>query len=82
MKVTQDDFLLLLERSGLALYGERWKASIADDLGISYRTLQNWLNRTYAAKPDEVLPKLLVLLQQREQQTADLIADINRGINA
>ena len=82
MKVAQDEFLLLLERSGLALYGERWKASIADDLGVSYRTLQNWLNRTYAAKPDEVLPKLLVLLQQREQQTVDLIADINRGINA
>lgn len=81
MKVTQDEFLILLERSGLALYGERWKASIADDLGVSYRTLQNWLNRTYAAKPDEVLPKLLVLLQKREQQTVGLIADINRGMN-
>ena len=78
----QGEFLLLLERSGRALYGERWKASIADDLGVSYRTLQNWLNRTYAAKPDEVMPKLLVLLQQREQQTANLIADINRGINS
>ena len=77
----QGEFLLLLERSGRALYGERWKASIADDLGVSYRTLQNWLNRTYAAKPDEVLPKLLVLLQKREQQTVDLIADINRGMN-
>ena len=81
MKVTQDEILDLLQRTGFALYGERWKAGIADDLGISYRTLQNWLNRTYAAKPDEVLPKLLVLLQQREQQTVDLIADINRGIN-
>lgn len=81
MKVTQDKLILLLERSGLALYGERWKASIADDLGVSYRTLQNWLNRTYAAKPDEVLPKLVVLLEQRHQQTGDLIADINRGIN-
>ena len=82
MKVTQDEFLFLLERSGLALYGERWKASMANDLGISYRTLQNWLNRTYAAKPDEVLPKLLVLLKQRHQQTGDLIANINRGINS
>lgn len=81
MKVTQDEFLLLLQRAGLALYGERWKSGIADDLGISYRTLQNWLNRTYAAKPDEVLPKLLVLLEQRHQQTGDLIADINRGIH-
>lgn len=81
MKVTRDEFLILLERSGLVLYGDRWKASIADDLGVSYRTLQNWLNRTYAAKPDEVLPKILVLLQQREQQAAGLIADINRGIN-
>jgi len=81
MKVKQDEFLLLLQRAGLALYGERWKASIADDLSISYRTLQNWLNRTYAAKPDEVLPKLLVLLEQRHQQTGDLITDINRGIH-
>lgn len=78
----QDEYLELLQRAGLALYGERWKAGIADDLGISYRTLQNWLNRTYAAKPDEVLPKLLVLLEQRHQQTSDLIADINRGINS
>lgn len=82
MQVTQDEFLILLQRAGIALHGDRWKRGVADDLGISYRTLQNWLNRTYAAKPDEVLPKLLVLLQQREQQTADLIADINRGINA
>lgn len=82
MKVKQDELILLLERAGLALYGERWKRAIADDLGVTYRTLQNWLNRTYAARPDEVLPKLLVLLQQREQQTVDLIADINRGINA
>ena len=62
MKVAQDEFLDLLQRSGLALYGERWKAGIA--------------------KPDEVLPKLLVLLEQRHQQTGDLIADINRGINS
>ncbi len=81
MKVKQDEFLLLLERAGLALHGERWKRAIADDLGITYRTLQNWLNRTYAAKPDEVLPKLLVLLQQREKQIDGLVDDINRGIN-
>ena len=56
--------------------------SIADDLGITYRTLQNWLNRTYAAKPDDVLPKLLVLLQQREKQIDDLVDDINGGINS
>lgn len=82
MKVKQDEFLLLLKRAGLALYGERWKRAIADDLGITYRTLQNWLTRTYATKPDEVLPKLLVLLEQRHQQTGDLITDINRGIHS
>lgn len=82
MKVKQDEFLLILERAGLALYGERWKRAIADDLGITYRTLQNWLNHTYAAKPDDVLPKLLVLLQQRDHHIADLIDDINRGINS
>lgn len=82
MKVKQDEFLLLLERSGLALHGERWKRAIADDLGVTYRTLQNWLNRTYAAKSDDVLPKLLVLLQKRDQQIDDLVADINRGINS
>ena len=82
MKVKQDELILLLERTGLALHGERWKRAIADDLGITYRTLQNWLNRTYAAKPDDVLPKLLVLLQQREKQIDDLVDDINRGINS
>lgn len=82
MKVKQDEFLLFLERAGLALYGERWKRAIADDLGITYRTLQNWLNCTYAAKPGDVLPKLLVLLQQREKQIDDLVGDINRDIDA
>ena len=82
MKVKQDEFLSLLERAGLALYGERWKRAIADDLGVTYRTLQNWLNSTYAAKPADVLPKLLVLLQQREKQIDDLVDDINRGINS
>lgn len=82
MKVKQDEFLLLLERAGLALHGERWKRAIADDLSISYRTLQNWLNRTYAAKPDDVLPRLLVLLQQREKQIGELVGDIDRGINS
>ena len=81
MKVIQDEFLLLIERAGLALYGERWKRAIANDLGITYRTLQNWLNRTYAAKPDDVLPKLLVLLQKREKQIDNLVDDINKGIN-
>ena len=81
MKVDQSEFLLLLERAGLALHGERWKRAVADDLGITYRTLQNWLNRTYAAKPGEVLPKLLVLLQQREKQIDELVDDINRGMN-
>ena len=82
MKVKQDEFLILLERAGLALHGERWKRAIADDLGITYRTLQNWLNRTYAAKPGEVLPRLLVLLQQRGKQIDDLVKDISKGISS
>ena len=82
MKVKQDELILLLECTGLALHGERWKRAMADDLGVTYRTLQNWLNRTYAARPDEVLPKLLVLLQQREKQIDNLVHDINRGINS
>lgn len=81
MKVKQEELILLIKRAGLALYGERWKRAIANDLGVTYRTLQNWLNRTYAAKPDDVLPKLLVLLQQRKKQIDDLVDDINRGIN-
>ena len=80
MKVSQDELLDVLERTGIALHGERWKIAIADDLNISSKTLHNWLNRTYAPKPEEVLPRLLVLLQERGQQIADLVADINRGI--
>lgn len=28
---------------GHALYGERWKSALADDLGVTYRTLHRWV---------------------------------------
>ena len=82
MKVKQDELLSLLKRAGLALYGERWKRAIADDLGVTYRTLQNWLNSTYAAKPADILPKLLILLQQRERQIDNLVDEVSRGMDS
>lgn len=41
----------LLERVGLALYGDEWKSAIADDLGVPRRAVQNWANGRNAIPP-------------------------------
>lgn len=76
----QERILSLVERTGIALYGERWKTALACDLGVTYRTLQNWLDRSFAVKADEVLPKLHERLAANHKDLEDVIADVRAAI--
>lgn len=76
----QERIISLIERSGFALYGERWKTALATDLGVTYRTLQNWLDRSFAIKGDEVLPRLYERLTTNQKDLEDVIADVRAGI--
>lgn len=76
----QERIISLIERAGLVIYGERWKTALACDLGITYRTLQNWLDRSFAVKTDEVLPKLHERLAANHKDLEDVIADVRAGM--
>lgn len=78
--MNQERIISLIERTGLALYGERWKTALAGDLGVTYRTLQNWLDRSFAVKADEVLPKLHERLAANHKDLEDVIADVRAGM--
>lgn len=80
MKVNQEHIISLIERAGLALYGDRWKTALATDLGVTYRTLQNWLDRSFAVKAGEVLPKLHERLAANHKDLEDVIADVRAGM--
>ena len=33
----------LIRRTGKALYGDRWRAALADDLNVTERTVRRWV---------------------------------------
>ena len=80
MKVGNIEIIKLIEQSGIALYGERWKTALSADLNISYRTMQNWLDGDYAPKPEIVLPQLHQLLKQNSNELGNLIVRIEGGM--
>lgn len=80
--VQQEDVLDLLRRSGRALHGDRWQASLSRDLGVTDRALRYWLDGTNSVPVNEVLPKLLAILHGRQEATGFLISDINRKLRS
>ena len=77
-----EDVLDLLRRSGRALHGERWQVPLSRDLGVTDRALRYWLDGTNTVPVNEVLPKLVAILQGRQEATAFLIYDINRKLRS
>lgn len=53
-----------IELAGRALYGDRWQAPIARDLGVSTTAVQDWKNGKSTPRPG-VFRDLLPLLQRR-----------------
>lgn len=47
----------LITQYGRALYGARWRAAMADDLGVSERTVRRWAKGEFQV-PEGVLREL------------------------
>lgn len=65
------DNLDLLRLVGEALYGERWQAPIAVDLGVSDRAVRYWLSKTSPC-PDDTGNRLLQIVILKREALADL----------
>ena len=61
--------------AGRALYGERWQAPLARDLGVSHRTVRRWVSGE-SPMPEGVEADLRALLAEREQKIRGLAVDI------
>lgn len=58
--------LELLRLVGEALYGERWQAPIAADLGVSDRAVRYWISATTHC-PDDIGERLLAIVQRKQR---------------
>lgn len=61
----------LLRLVGEALYGERWQAPIAADLGVSDRAVRYWLSSANPC-PDDVGMRLLKVIIYKRDRIVDL----------
>lgn len=66
----------LLTRIGHALYGERWIAPLARDLGLPMMTLRHWaIGSRNPADPDGVRDQLVSLTEKRAAELGALAAE-------
>ncbi len=63
--------LELLRLVGEALYGERWQAPIAADLGVSDRAVRYWIS-TANPCPDDLGVRLLAIVGRKRETIAGL----------
>ena len=71
----------LLTEAGTALYGERWRAPLADALGIGRDTLQFWLNgKTPVTVTHPIFVRLADMLEARAAPVAAAAHKIRRAI--
>lgn len=61
----------LLRLVGEALYGERWQAPIACDLGVSDRAVRYWLSAANRS-PDDLDARLLSIVQTKHEALGGL----------
>lgn len=61
----------LLRLVGEALYGERWQAPIAADLGVSDRAVRYWISSANPC-PDDVGMRLLKVIVSKRDGIIDL----------
>jgi len=63
--------LELLRLVGEALYGERWQAPIAADLGVSDRAVRYWISIANPC-PDDLGVRLLAIVVRKRETIAGL----------
>jgi hypothetical protein len=64
-----------LKNVGEALYGEHWMGRMADDLGVSDRSLRRWANGSVEI-PQGVWEDLLELMRFRREALDDKICQV------
>ena len=69
----------ILRECGTALYGERWRSSLAIDLSVSERTVRNWNDGDHPI-PSDVLPRLLNLIEARRLTLDGIVERIRERI--
>lgn len=69
-----------IERVGLLLHGERWQSALADDLGVSRRTVFYWLEGE-SVMPADLGPRLCRLLRRRRRDLSLALKQILRRID-
>lgn len=62
-----------LRATGVALFGERWQAPLAEMLGVAPRTMYRWASGQKEI-PAGVWPELAEVCHQREKGLAGIIA--------
>lgn len=67
----ENGHLELLRSVGEALYGERWQAPIATDLGVTDRAVRYWISATNPC-PDDLGMRLLAIVVHKRDSLAEL----------
>ncbi|PAQ03743.1 hypothetical protein CIT25_02790 [Mesorhizobium mediterraneum] len=70
----------LLDAVGPALYGARWQSPLARDLGVTDRTMRNWVAQKHEV-PDHVPRQLHRLLLERGSAVQSTIALVERHLH-
>jgi hypothetical protein len=61
-----------LTASGIAAFGPRWQTDIADALGVSDRTVRNWVSGKYQI-PSTVSADIVLMLKRRRNEIDEAI---------
>lgn len=63
----------ILRAAGEALYGGQWQSPLSRDLGVTDRTVRNWVVGQHG-EPADLPSRLLPLLRARADRLAHVIA--------
>jgi hypothetical protein len=70
---------VILRNVGEMLYGARWQAPLARDLGVTDRTVRNWAGGHGC--PTDVGTRLLPILRRRGDSVTHLISTIENSLD-
>ncbi len=62
----------ILKAAGEALYGRQWQSPLSRDLGVTDRTIRNWA--AGANRPNDLIERIVPLLQARQTQVINVLA--------
>lgn len=59
--------------AGVAAFGERWQTNLSNALGVSDRTIRNWVSGKYQI-PSTVSADIVIILNRRKAEIIEAIA--------